>query len=318
MNTITASVLYRPETEQQKFLPEGPYPVPDGRLSWVAIQHGADAKFGSLNLLDLNSGKNVCYPLPGRPGFAFPTSRPGVFVIGMERHVVLFDTGTQAVNPISTEVDASVSGTIINDGMVWQDQLIFGCKDVKFAEQKAGLYLLRPGQAEPVQLRSDQTCSNGKAVAVRGDGQHVLYDICSKTQQVVSWNLDLAAGRVSDRRVIVDLTKEGVFPDGMILSPDGRSVIVALYDPRDREIGEARQYAIATGEVETVWQCPGSPRVTCPQLIRHQGGVKLVLTTADEGMPAELRARCANVGALFIAPTDFAKPCDSPPYPLGG
>ena len=93
MREYSTEVLFRPETEQLRFLPEGPYPYGDDRLSWVAIQHGADAKTGSLNLFDFRSRSNQSLELPGRPGFAFPTNRDGVFVTGMERQVGLFDTG---------------------------------------------------------------------------------------------------------------------------------------------------------------------------------------------------------------------------------
>ena len=47
----------------------------------------------------------------------------------------------------------------------------------------------------------------------------------------------------------------------------------------------------------------GSPRVTCPLLVERDGGVKLILTTAVEGMPADQRRRCPNAGDLFIADT---------------
>jgi sugar lactone lactonase YvrE len=317
MHVVDAEVIFRPESEELRYLPEGPYPCPDGRLSWVAIQHGPQATTGSLNLLDLNSGRNTNYPLPGRPGFAFPTDRDAVYVIGLERQVVLFDCQSGSMTPISDEVDSDVAGTIINDGMVWQRQLVFGCKDLKFSDKKAGLYLLQPGQPRPIRMRNDQVCSNGKAIVRHPDGRHTLYDICSKSQQVAAWNIDLAHGTVDNRTVLVDLTNEGVFPDGMILTPDRQSLIVAIYDPREVTTGEARQYGIATGQVETVWRCEGSPRVTCPQLVPRAGVIYLVLTTADEGMPASQRAGCPNAGCLFAAPTHFATPGDAPVYPLG-
>ena len=185
---------------------------------------------------------------------------------------------------------------------MWRDDLVFGCKDVKFAEQKAGLYVLRSGRCRATQLRDDQVCSNGKAIAVGADGQLTLYDICSWTRQVVAWTVEPNWGGVRDRRVIVDLTSEGVFPDGMIMTPDGQSLIVALYDPRDRQVGEARQYGIASGEVEAVWRCDGSPRVTCPQLVRRSGRVWLVLTTADEyGVPGDYVAGANIAGFTQVA-----------------
>ena len=314
MRRIDARVLFEPPTESQRFLPEGPYRCPDGRLSWVAIQHGADSQVGSLNRFDLASVTNEQFLLPGRPGFAFPTDRPNEFVIGMERSLVMFDVTTGASETILDGIDAEVADTIINDAVVFDGHLIFGCKDVKFAEAKAGLYLLRAGERHAIKLSGEQVCSNGKAIVAHNDGRYTLYDIDSPSKQVLAWELDLAEGRIARPRVVIDLTSGPVFPDGMILTPDGRGVIIAFYDPRDVQHGEARCYDIDTGELQVVWRCDKSPRVTCPQLVQRNDRTELVLTTADEGMTPELRAKCPQAGCLFIAATDFEGLNDNPVY----
>ena len=102
----------------------------------------------------------------------------------------------------------------------------------------------------------------------------------------------------------------------MILTPDKQSLIVAIFNPGDAEYGEARQYNIVTGELETVWTCPASPRVTCPQLVSKEGRVKLLLTTADEGMEPELRKKSHHAGCLFLADTTFDSLNENPVYPL--
>ena len=149
---LDADILYTPPSESLRFLPEGPYRCPDGRVSWVAIQHGPTEQVGSLNLLDVDRGTNQNFSLPGRPGFAFPTTRGGVFVVGLERTVGLFDTADSSFQPLVEGVDANVTNTIINDAVVFEGHLIFGCKDLKFAEKKAGLYLLRAGERTAIQL----------------------------------------------------------------------------------------------------------------------------------------------------------------------
>jgi sugar lactone lactonase YvrE len=316
MKQIDARVLFRPPTEAQRFLPEGPYRCPDGRVAWVAIQHGPDAREGSLNLLDPVSGDNQQFLLPGRPGFAFPTVRLATFLVGLERAIVWFDSESGTVEVIVDGVDRDVTNTIINDAVVFDGHLVFGCKDVAFSEKKAGLYLLRSGERELVKLSGEQVCSNGKAVVSHQDGHYTLYDIDSPTKQVIAWQLDVVEGIVSNPQVIVDLTDEPVFPDGMVLTPDQRGLIVAFYDPRNSTHGEARQYDIESGGVETVWRCPQSPRVTCPQLIQRDGRTELLLTTADEGMPAEQRANNPEAGSLFIAETDFEGLNANPVFPV--
>jgi sugar lactone lactonase YvrE len=98
----------------------------------------------------------------------------------------------------------------------------------------------------------------------------------------------------------------------MILTPDGKSVIVALYNPTDAPHGEARQFSLATGKTEAVWRTPGSPQVTCPQLIKIDGAIKLILTTAVENMPAERRPKHPKAGCIFVGDTTFDSLPDQP------
>jgi sugar lactone lactonase YvrE len=318
MQTTETEILYRPESAALRFLPEGPYQLPDGRMSWVGIQHGADSTTGSINILNPATGTNESYALPGRPGFAFPTDQAGVFVTGFERSVGLFDTRILTWTPFVTDVDSDVSNTIINDAVAFDGNLIFGCKELEFKTKKAGLYLWRRSDGALIRLRNDQICSNGKAVLKNADGALTMYDIDSPSKQIIRCRLDIEAGTVSNIEVVVDLTSEEIFPDGMILTPDHQSLIVALYDPGDPKAGAARQYNLRSGKLEVVWTCPGSPRVTCPQLIKHNGRVRLVLTTAVEHMLLEQQTAHPNAGCLFVGDTTFSAIGDQPIFAIPG
>lgn len=305
MQTIEARPLFRPADSALRFLPEGPYAYGTDHFSWVAIQHGGDAVTGSLNLFDVSSGKNVRFNLPGRPGFAFPTTDPHTWVVGLERYVQLFNTHTGALTPIAGPVEDGVEGTIINDGTLCAEGLIFGCKDLRFTDRKAGLYFWRGQDRRLFQLRNDQICSNGKKV-IDWNGQPTLLDIDSPSKTVVAYPFDAAEGTLGEPRVVVDLRSGDSFPDGMIVTPDGASIIVGFYDPRDVPHGEARQYRIADGELERVWRTGGSPRVTCPALVPTSNGVALVLTTAVEHMTLSQEAQHTHAGCLFIGETDYS------------
>ncbi len=315
MQEYSCEVLFRPDDESLKFLPEGPYPCGPGRFSWVAIQHGASDTTGSLNIFDLASQTNTTHALSGRPGFAFATDRDNTFVIGLERRVCLFNTRTGAYRDLTDEVDKDVAGTIINDGLVFDGGLVFGTKDLVFKEKKAGLYLWRRSDGRLIRLRSDQICSNGKVIQQQ-DGHLTLLDIDSPTKTVVAYPLDVEAGRIGEPRIVVDLRDGEVFPDGMIATPNGESVIVAIYNPHDADFGEARQYGLADGRVEAVWRTAGSPQVTCPQLIRAGEGVKLILTTAVERMSPDRQALHPNAGCMFIGDTPFDSLPDQPIFEI--
>ncbi len=99
--------------------------------------------------------------------------------------------------------------------------------------------------------------------------------------------------------------------DGMIATPDGKSVIISFYNPNPAPHGETRQYSLETGSLEVTWITPGAPRNTCPQLVSMQGKIYLVITTAVEFMSAEEQSSSPESGSLFFAPTDFDTPSDS-------
>ena len=304
-------VLYSPTSSTLRFLPEGPYPLGDGKFSWVAIQHGPDASSGSINIFDLADKTNVSYSLPGRPGFAFPTDK-GNFVVGCERSVGIYSCATEQFVPFVEGIDNDCTGTIVNDGVTWDGNLIFGTKDLEFRTKKAGLYFWRGRDAKLFRLRSDQICSNGKCVLTVGSSHVELLDIDSPTRKVVLYRINTELGAIEDERVVVDLANDPGVPDGMTMTLDGKSVLVSLYNPNAAPIGRTVQYSIRTGQVEQEWQTNGSPQATCPQLIVWKDRVWLLITTAVEHMPMERRGDSPEAGSLFLGETDFA--CDAEAY----
>jgi sugar lactone lactonase YvrE len=317
-----AQVLLRPESDALRFLPEGPYPTTrSGELSWVGIQHGKDSRVGSINLLNLDTLKNQSFELPGRPGFAFACEDGLSFVVGCERTLGRFTPQTGAWVPFCEGVDADVENTIINDGMIWEDNLIFGTKDLEFKTKKAGLYLWRASDKKLIRLRDDQICSNGKAIRQTASGLELI-DIDSPTRQIVAYPLDIDAGTLGAPKVLIDLTNDPAVPDGMILTPAGDGVVVSMFHPGDAVDGEARHYDLASGKLITVWKTPGSPQNTCPMLVAMDNDhvdashrIALVMTTAVENMSDAAKAKCVNAGCLFVGETDFDRTTAAPIFP---
>jgi sugar lactone lactonase YvrE len=314
IETIECELLLRPHDQRLRFLPEGPYPVDDQHLSWVSIQHGVEATTGSLNILDLSSSVNRDFTLPGRPGFAFPTNIDGKFLIGLEREVGVFDVATNDWRRLVGNVDAQVDGTIINDGVVCNAGVIFGCKDLQFKENKAGLYFYRASDNQLFQLRDDQLCSNGKVILQESADIVQFLDIDTPTKKVVRYELDCQTGKLSAGQTVLDLNSQSLFPDGMIATPDGSGVIIAMFNSDDCPIGEARQYDLTSGACLRTWQVADSPQVTCPQLVKLNGRVKLVLTTAAENMSEAKLQKHPNAGCLFVGETDFTATSPNPRF----
>ncbi len=217
--TRLARSLDFPTTSELRFLPEGPIPMADGKFSWVGIQHGAGSTVGSVNVFDMATGTNLSYELPGRPGFAFECESAGKFVVGCERELGILDTADGSWSPFCSGIDSDVDNTIINDGVLFGDNLIFGTKDLAFETEKAGLYLFRGRDQKLIRLRNDQICSNGKAVITEADGSHHLIDIDSPTRLIVKYPIDIDAGTLGKPTTVLDLTADPAVPDGMILTP---------------------------------------------------------------------------------------------------
>ncbi|MDP7277376.1 MAG: SMP-30/gluconolactonase/LRE family protein [Planctomycetaceae bacterium] len=300
MSASVMEVLWQPDSDSLGYLPEGPVECSRGRISWVAIQHGPEDSNGSLNLLDPATGTNRSLALPGRPGFAFPTTEPDVFLVGLERRVqrVRFSDGHCRAE--SDEVDVGVENTIINDGIAIDEGLVFGCKDLDFAEHKAGLYFWRSRDRRLFRLRDDQLCSNGKVARRDSDGW-LIWDIDSPTKTVVKYRLDPVAGTLSEPEIVLDLTGLPFFPDGMVAGRQEASVIIAFYNPEAVEAGEVHEYDLVSGDRLATWLVPGSPQVTCPLLWQSPTGSRLVVTTAAENMSVEKRSQYPRAGAMFVS-----------------
>ena len=118
---------------------------------------------------------------------------------------------------------------------------------------------------------------------------------------------------MTSSRALADFRALRAVPDGMRPTPDGRSAVVAFFDPGPADTGTARQISLTSGEVEVEWNLPGSPRVTCPEFIWLDGAVHVMFTTAVEGMPEELRRNAPEAGTLFCARTTLAELPAPPP-----
>lgn len=319
MKNFVAELLFNPGTPELRFLPEGPTDLGNGLFSWVSIQHGPRAGFGSLNIFNLVDRTNRTMIIPGRPGFAKPTDAFGKFLVGCERKLGIFDFTSGLWRVFCNGIDLDVDNTIINDGCIFEDNIIFGTKDLEFRTEKAGLYLFRGRDRKLIRLRADQVCSNGKAVMRSANGNLHLLDIDSPTGRLVRYDLDLDAGSIAGEQTVADFAEGQGVPDGMTLTPDQQSVIISFYNPREAPCGQTRQYRLSDGSMECVWETPRSPQATCPVLIRAvDGSIKLVITTAVEHMPAERQSRSDLAGCLFIADTDFTSAPAPVTFPLAG
>ena len=314
-----AKPFFDPASEALRFLPEGPrvlqqYPGHGGggrKLGWLGIQHAAGTVQGSINVLDVQSRSNRTIPLPGRPGFFAETTRAGVVLIGLERRLVFckLTTGEVEETGITVTDDERV---IINDGLPIHGGVLFGTKHLECSQPVAALYFFDACSRKVRMLIGGQTCSNGKFLRRDAEG-FTLIDIDSTPKAIHRYQFDAKLEHVISQSLVVEPGSLPAFPDGLRSSPDGESVIVAFYDSGVIADGLARQMHIGNGKVLCEWRIPGSPRVTCPEFVELEGKVKVIFTTAVEGMPDETRRLAPGAGKLFIADTPFGNMPEPPP-----
>ena len=302
MNTI-AIPFVSSDDEEDRFLPEGPRPIVIGgreAVMWVNIQTSAESTRGALHARFWDDGELNVWNLADRPGFVFPTDREGFVFVGMGKQLGTLHLETNEFIPLAN-IDDDNPRTIVNDGEVVPGgrAIVFGTKDVKFANPIAKLYLFTLDDNRVTVLADGQTCSNGKVIAPSGDG-YILYDIDTPTKTVVRYRLDIANRSAVKEGVAVDTQTIAGFPDGMRDCGDGTAVI-AFYNPEPVEEGRAVRFDLRTGQMMGEWSIPHSPRVTCPCLVSQPDGVKVIFTTATEGMPAADRESCKTAGDLVIA-----------------
>ena len=316
MRSYTCRPFYEPESEELRFLPEGPrvlqnFGDPEPLLGWVAIQYGAGKLSGSFNLLNLETRANRTFELPGRPGFFAETSRSGIVVVGMERRLVLLDLKTGHVEETGIEVTAD-ERIIINDGIPIPGGLLFGTKHLEFNQKIAALYHYDCESKRVTQLVDKQICSNGKFFQDGPQGPTVI-DIDSAPRTITRYQFDRSLKKILQHSLVVAPESLPAVPDGMRPGPDGSTIVVAYYNPDPVDTGLAQEIRLSDGAVLTQWTFPGSPRVTCPEFVQLDGKVCLIFTTADEGMDAVTRAISPAAGTLFRAETPFESMPEPPP-----
>jgi len=312
----TATVLFDPQSEELRFLPECPralqnYQGNGKQLGWVAIQHGADVNHGSINVLDLDTLTNRQFDLNGRPGFFCETTQPGVVVIGLERRLMLFDLMSGNEGKTLCLIDCR-DDVIINDGLAVEGGVLFGTKHLKFNEPVGAVYFWDSASREVHMVFDKQFCSNGKFFQRIGDSA-VLIDIDSIPKTISRYVLDLNLKHVLGKSLVVEPDALPALPDGLRPAPDGESVVVAFYNPAEDVDGIAQQIALSDGSVLCNWRIPGSPRVTCPEFVQVDGATKVIFTTAVEGMPVAARRGSPGAGVLFIADSPFGNSMPVPP-----
>ena len=315
-----AEPWYRPPTDELRYLPECPrllrnLPGDAPVVGWVAIQHGPERTDGSLNLLDLETRRNTSIPLPGRPGFFVETTRPGTWLVGMERELVLIKVPGGEIAKTGITIPGN-RPEVINEGIAIPGGLVFGTKHEQVRDPVAALYRFDCATHTQREIVGHQVCSNGKYFRCSDQGLDLI-DIDSVPKTIACYRFTSGFRQLVSRRLLVPPSALPALPDGLRATPDGESIVVAFYNPEAAGAGVAQELRLADGAVLTEWILPGSPRVTCPEFVELDGGIRVLFTTAVEGMPAEAQRQAPHAGWFFCGATGLARlPAPPPLFPV--
>lgn len=195
----------------QCFLGEGPlWHAARQSFFWVDIEKG--------NLFEhhIATGVTRTWHFPHHLAVVLE-GQNGKLILGLDKRLGRFDLDTEELEWLC-EVEKDLDLHRFNDGKVDPAGRIWiGTLSTKFAEGAGSLY--RIGQdLKPVAQLPNLTISNGM---VWTEDQKTFYFIDTPTRQIREFDFDVESGKISFRRVAVEVPAELGFPDGMCIDREG-------------------------------------------------------------------------------------------------
>lgn len=267
-------------TSQPARLGEGPcWHAEEQRLYWVDIEGKR------LHRLDPETGDAASWDFPERIGTVAPRKAGGLLLAFPDRLVIFHpQTGVQEPYVI---VDPNPK-TRLNDGKCDpQGRFWVGSMDLEEKKSIGGLYRVDP-DGTVTQWADGIGVSNG--LAWSPDERSMFY-IDSPTRRVFVFDMDLATGVVSDRRVFCEFDEDEGFPDGMTSDAEGNLWVAhwagARITRRDSLTGAVLS-TFPTRAYQTSACCFGGPALT-----------DLYITSAQMNLTQEQAAEYPDSGHLL-------------------
>lgn len=261
-------------------LGEGPiWDAAAARLLWVDILQGRVHRFDPITRQD--EIRNV-----GRPVGTVAPARDGSLVMATSRGFERLDWETGHVTTIA-EVEADLPGNRMNDGAC-DPAGRFWAGTMPLDEKRAtgSLYRLDP-DGRVSRMVGDISISNG--IAWSPDAR-LMYYVDSPTHRIDVFDYDLATGAIANRRPLVRITPEDIFPDGLVLDAEG-FIWLALWNG-----GALHRYA-PDGTLDRVVKLPASHPTKCA--FGGAGLDELYITSATKALTRAKKSPGPHDGGLL-------------------
>ncbi|MBF2028004.1 MAG: SMP-30/gluconolactonase/LRE family protein [Oscillatoriales cyanobacterium C42_A2020_001] len=211
-------------------------------------------------------------------------------IVALRDRLAFLDTQTGTVTPLIS-VEAENPHTRLNDGKADPQGRFWVGSISERAKPEANLYRYDP-DGSLHQMETGLTNSNGLGWS---PDQSTFYLTDTPTHKIYAYQYEPQTGSIRDRRVLIDLSQEGLFPDGLAIDAEGclwsamwDAWCVIRFDPNGQEVAR----------VEMPVQCP-----TCCAF--GDADLKtLYITTASVGQSQAEIQKSFYSGDLFALRTD--------------
>jgi sugar lactone lactonase YvrE len=260
-------------------LGEGPtWDVGDGSLVWVDILGSAVHRFRP------GPGTDETIPVPQHVGAAKPRTNGGL-VLNLRDGVGLLDPGGTLRWLVYWERDGMRGNDAAIDpiGRLWAGTM-------RYDQATGGGFLARvaPDGRATVVL-PQVSISNGIGWS---PDEHRMYYVDTPTHRIDVFDYDVAAGEITNRRPLVEVTDTDGVPDGLCVDADS-CVWVAVNGG-----GQVRRYT-PEGTLDRVLTVPAKQVSAC--CFGGDGFTDLYVTTGREGFTEADAAEQPLAGCLFVA-----------------
>ena len=242
-----------------------------------------------LHRLDLVTGKNQSFEMGSMIGAVMPVQEGGV-VVALETGIFRFYPPDQFQKLVEYPSDASPN-TRFNDGKCDPGgRLWIGTMDKNAKPYQGKLYRLEGSRL--IEVLQNISISNGLGWS---PDHRTMYYIDTFEQTVYAFDFDISTGEITNKRVVVYVSKSLGAPDGMTVDCNGNLWValwggsgVACFDP-------------LTGDLIGKVEIPALNVTSC-----EFGGPDLktlLITTAREGLNEEQLREYPLSGHVFIVQT---------------
>jgi len=245
-----------------------------------------DIKRGIIHSYNNRTYTHNTFPVGEMIGCIAPRSSGG-FIAGLENGIAFIDIEKNSIkhiiNPEQGKDNRFNDGKCDAAGRFWA-----GTMSLKEEENKGNLYVMETDLSIKKKIEH-LTISNG--LAWNADNS-IMYYINTPTNYIFAFDYDIQTGNISEQRVVIDLTHEQGYADGMTIDEEGM-LWIAFYGG-----WRVDRYDPATGKLLQQIKLPVE-NVTCCTF----GGSDmddLYITTATQGMNEQALKAQPDAGKLFV------------------